>query len=166
MNIIVAVYDDWGIGKDGTQPVILNADRVFFRQITCGATIIAGRRTIEDFPEKRPLPNRQNIVLTKSINNIPGFIVCNSIHEAAELAKNSNDTFVIGGGNVFRQMLPLCDTAYITKIHCTPSSDTFFPNLDSDAEWEMKETIQSGIENGISYDICLYSRKIEREYIT
>lgn len=160
MRIIVAVYDDWGIGKDGTQPLTLNADRLFFKQITRGATIIAGRRTIEDFPGKRPLPNRQNIVLTKGINDIPGFIICNSINEVVELAKDSSDVFVIGGGSVFRQMLPMCDMAYITKVHCTPLSDTFFPNLDLDIEWEAKEVMQSGIENGVSYDICLYSRKV------
>ena len=159
MKLIVAVYDDWGIGKDGTQPLTLNADRAFFKKITCGAMIIAGRRTIEDFPGKRPLPNRQNVVLTKGANGIPGFIVCNSINEATELARNSKDAFVIGGGSVFLQMLPMCDMAYVTKVHCTPLSDTFFPNLDLDAEWEMKETIQSGTENGISYDIYLYSRK-------
>ena len=62
MDLIVAVYDDWGIGKDGTQPVALSADRKFFRETTRGATVIVGRKTLADFPGGKPLPNRVNIV--------------------------------------------------------------------------------------------------------
>ena len=65
MDLIVAVYDDWGIGRDGTQPVALRADRKFFREQTRGATVIAGRRTVADFPGRQPLPNRINIVLSR-----------------------------------------------------------------------------------------------------
>ena len=103
MELIVAVYDDWGIGKDGTQPIALSADRKFFRETTRGA-------------------------------------------------------MVIGGGSIYRQMLPLCDKAYITKVHCTPESDTFFPNLEEDPNWTLAEILQSGEENGIAYEMCLYQR--------
>ena len=67
MELIVAVYDDWGIGRDGTQPVALSADRKFFRTTTRGAMVIAGRRTIEDFPGKQPLPGRVNVALSRSV---------------------------------------------------------------------------------------------------
>ena len=60
MELIVAVYDNWGIGKDGTQPIALSADRKFFRETTRGATVIVGRRTVEDFPGQKPLPGRRN----------------------------------------------------------------------------------------------------------
>ena len=159
MELIVAVYDDWGIGKDGTQPVALSADRKFFRQATKGAMVIVGRRTIEDFPGKQPLPGRVNVALTRKSGEIPGFTVCKSPEEAAELAKTAQRAMVIGGGSIYRQMLPMCDTAYITKVHATPESDTFFHNLDEDPNWELRETIQSGEEDGIAYDICLYKRK-------
>ena len=159
MELIVAVYDDWGIGRDGTQPVALSADRKFFRQETKGAMVIVGRRTIEDFPGKQPLPGRVNVALTRKGGEIPGFTVCKSPEEAAELAKTAQRAMVIGGGSIYRQMLPMCDTAYITKVHTTPVSDTFFHNLDEDPDWELRETIQSGEENGIAYDICLYKRK-------
>ena len=66
MDLIVAVYDDWGIGREGTQPVALSADRKFFRQTTKGAMVIVGRRTLEDFPGKQPLPGRINVALTRS----------------------------------------------------------------------------------------------------
>ncbi len=159
MELIVAVYDDWGIGKDGTQPVALSADRKFFRQTTKGAMVIVGRRTVEDFPGQQPLPGRENVILSRKGAEFPGFTLCASPEEAAELAKNAERAMVIGGGSIYRQMLPMCDTAYVTKVHTLVDSDTFFPNLDQDPDWHLAEVLQSGEENGISFEICLYKRK-------
>ncbi len=159
MELIVAVYEDWGIGKDGTQPVALSADRKFFRETTRGAMVIVGRRTIEDFPGKKPLPGRVNVALTRSDAEIPGFTVCHSPEEAVELAKSADRAMVIGGGSIYRQMLAYCDTAYVTKVHTMVESDTFFPNLDTDPDWHLAEILQSGEENGIAYEMCLYRRK-------
>ena len=159
MELIVAVYDDWGIGKNGTQPIALSADRKFFRETTRGAMVIVGRRTIEDFPGQKPLPGRVNVALTRSGGEIPGFTVCNSPEAAAELAKTAERAMVIGGGSIYRQMLPMCDTAYVTKVHCLPESDTFFPDLDADPSWQLAEVLQSGEENGVLYEMCLYHRK-------
>ena len=158
MELIVAVYEDWGIGADGTQPVALSADRKFFRETTRGAMVIVGRRTIEDFPGQKPLPGRVNVALTRNATEIPGFTVCHSPEEAAKLAAQAPRAMVIGGGSIYRQMLPLCDTAYVTKIHCKPKSDTFFPDLDESPEWKLEEVLQSGEEEGISYEMCLYKR--------
>ena len=158
MELIVAVYDDWGIGKDGTQPIALSADRKFFRETTRGAMVIVGRKTLADFPGGRPLPNRVNVVLTKQDIEIPDVVICHSPEEAVELAKRTERAMVIGGGSIYKQLLPYCDTAYITKVHTTPESDTFFPNLDADAQWKLEEILQSGEENGISYEMCLYKR--------
>ena len=159
MELIVAVYDDWGIGRDGTQPIALSADRKFFRETTRGAMVIAGRKTIADFPGQKPLPGRVNVALSRNADEIPGFILCRSPEEAAELAKAAQRAMIIGGGSNYRQMLPLCDTAYITKVHVTPESDTYFPNLDTDDDWYLAETLQSGEENGIAYEMLLYKRR-------
>ena len=159
MDLIVAVYDDWGIGKDGTQPIHLSADRVFFRETTRGNLVIAGRRTIDDFPGRKPLPGRVNVALTRQNMEIPGFTVCHSPAEVLELTKNHERAFVIGGGSVYREMLPYCDRAYVTRIHVTPESDTFFPDLDRDSQWYLVETLQSGEENGIFYEMQLFQRK-------
>ena len=159
MDLIVAVYEDWGIGRDGTQPVALTADRKFFRSTTKGAAVIVGRRTIEDFPGRKPLPGRVNYVLTRTSQEIPGFTVCLSPEEAAKMAESSEKAFVIGGGSIYRQMMPYCDRAYITKVHCNPGSDTFFPDLDQDPQWFLAETLQQGEENGIAYEMLLYRRK-------
>jgi dihydrofolate reductase len=158
MELIVAVYDDWGIGADGDQPIALSADRKFFRETTKGSTVIVGRKTLAAFPGGRPLPNRVNIVLTRQAADIPGVTVCHSVEEAAAACENAERAFVIGGGTVYRQMLPLCDTAYITKVHVTPASDTYFPDLDKDPQWKCERILQSGEENGISYEMCLYKR--------
>ena len=159
MELIVAVYDDWGIGRDGTQPIALAADRKFFRETTRGAMVIAGRRTIGDFPGQKPLPGRINVALTRSGKEIPGFTTCADTEEAAALAKTAERCFVIGGGSIYRQMLPYCDTAYITKVHVTPESDTFFPNLDEQEDWYLAETLQEGEENGIAYEMLCYRKK-------
>ena len=98
MELIVAVYDDWGIGRDGTQPIALSADRKFFRETTRGAMVIAGRRTIADFPGQKPLPGRVNVALTRQDIDIPGFTVCHSPAEAVALAKTAERAMVIGGG--------------------------------------------------------------------
>ena len=159
MELIVAVYDDWGIGRDGTQPIALTADRKFFRETTRGAMVIVGRRTISDFPGQKPLPGRVNVALSRNADEIPGFTLCRSPEEAVQLAKTAERAFVIGGGSIYQQMMPYCDTAVITKVHCTIPCDTYFPNLDEDPAWERMETVQSGEENGIAYEMCIYKRK-------
>ena len=158
MELIVAVYDDWGIGCCGTQPVALSADRKFFREQTRGAMVIVGRKTLGDFPGGKPLPNRVNVVLTRGTVDMEGVVVCHSPEEAVELAKTADRAMVIGGGSIYRQMLPMCDTAYVTKVHCKPESDTFFHNLDDDPAWKLEQVLQSGEENGVAYEMCLYKR--------
>ena len=158
MELIVAVYDDWGIGKDDTQPIALSADRKFFRETTKGAMVVVGRKTLADFPGGRPLPNRVNVVLTRQDVEIDDVVICHSPEEAVELAKKAERAMVIGGGSIYRQLLPYCDTAYITKVHATPESDTFFPNLDEDKAWQMTQVLLDGEENGIGYEMCLYKR--------
>lgn len=159
MELIVAVYEDWGIGRDGTQPLALKADRRFFRETTRGAAVVAGRRTVEDFPGKKPLPGRQNILLTRKGGDYPGFTLAASVEEVLELTKNTPRTMVIGGGSVYRQMLPLCDRAYVTKVKAAIPCDTWFPNLDEDPDWFLAEALGSGEEDGIAYEFCLYRRK-------
>lgn len=158
MEAIVAVYDDWGIGRDGTQPIALTADRKFFRRTTAGAMVIAGRRTIGDFPGQKPLPGRVNVALTRSGREIPGFQTCADVAQVLALAAQAQRTMVIGGGSVYRQLLPYCDQIYVTKVHTNPESDTFFPDLDQSEDWILTEILESGEENGIPYEMCLYKR--------
>ena len=159
MDLIVAVYDDWGIGRDGDQPVALTADRKFFRRYTAGSTVIVGRKTVGSFPGSAPLPKRRNIVLTRQEMTIPGFETARSPEEAVAMSAGDEKVFVIGGGTVYRQMLPMCEKAVITKVHTTVPCDTWFPNLDESPEWVLEEIIEQGEEDGISYEMCVYVRK-------
>lgn len=159
MELIVAVYDDWGIGCEGTQPVALSEDRKFFRRTTQGAAVIFGRKTFGDFPGGKPLPGRHNILLTQQELQPEGVTVCHSTEEALALAEKEQRTFVIGGGSVYRQLLPYCQRAYVTKVHTMVECDTFFPNLDEDGQWYLSQILQSGEEDGIAYEMCLYCRK-------
>ncbi len=157
MEAIVAVYEDWGIGANGTQPLALSADRKYFRQMTKGACVIVGSRTLQDFPGGKPLPNRVNIVLSRRQDPVAGALLAHSPEQALALAQGK--TMVIGGASVYEQMLPYCDTVYVTKVGTSPKSDVFFHNLDQDPQWICEDPGEEQWEGGISYRFCVYRRK-------
>ena len=160
MDAIVAVYADWGIGAGGTQPIALNADRKFFRRMTQGACVVVGRKTLADFPGGKPLPNRVNLVLTRQELEVEGALVVHSPEEALEAARAHDKVMVIGGASVYRQMLPLCQRVYVTKLSAQPASDVFFPNLDQDPDWVCAGAVEEGgTEDGVSYQFLLYCRR-------
>ncbi len=158
MTIILAADCDWAIGRDGGLLAHIPADMKFFRETTRGAAVIAGRRTVEDFPGKKPLPGRENFLLSRSGGDYPGFTVCASVQEVLERTKHIPRVFVIGGGSVYAQFMEVCDRAYVTKVHTVVPSDTWFPDLDADPKWNLESVLQSGEEDGIPYEMCLYVR--------
>lgn len=158
MEAIVAVYSDWGIGCRGTQPVVLKADRAHFRELTQGAAVIVGHRTLADFPGGRPLKNRVNIVVTRQNIEIEDAIVANSEAEALELAGQFPRTLVIGGASVYRSFMPYLDTVHVTKIDLCPESDSWFDNLDASGDWVLTDRSPDAEENGIRYSFCTYRR--------
>ena len=163
MEAIVAVFADWGIGSEGTQQVVLKADRRHFRELTAGAAVLVGRRTLADFPGGRPLKGRQNLVLTRQDITIDGALVIHDEREAVEAAKAYERCLVIGGASVYRQMLPYVDTVHVTKINLTPVSDSYFHNLDEDPAWQCAKAGPWLEENGIPYCFCTYLRVAEKE---
>ncbi len=163
MEAIVAVYADWGIGEGGTQPVVLKADRRHFREKTDGHAVLVGRKTLEDFPGGKPLPNRENLVLTTRDVEIPGARVVHSTEEALEAAKDCDRCFVIGGASVYRQLLPRIGRVYVTKLEICPESDSFFPDLDADPAWICTEEGERREEDGIGYRFCTYERRSGEE---
>ena len=156
MDAIVAVYSDWGIGADGTQPVVLKADRQHFVELTRGRTVIVGRSTMADFPNGRPLKGRRNIVLTRQNIAIDGAEVA---HSAAEAASLCDDAIVLGGQSVFRDMMPYIDRVFVTKINICPKSDSYFEKLDENADWVIDS--DSGImsEGDTEYSFVCYTRR-------
>ena len=162
MNLIVAVDKEWGIGYKGDLLARVKGDLGNFAKLTTGKIVVLGSNTLATFPGGRVLKNRTNIVLHPDASYAPeGAIVVHSLDELFEELKkyDTKDVFIIGGASVYRQLLPYCDTAYVTKVHCNPGSDTYFPNLDEAEDWYLAETLQSGEENGITYEMLLYKRK-------
>ena len=158
MEAIVAVYTDWGIGCCGTQPVVVPADRKHFRDVTAGAAVIVGRRTLADFPGGRPLKNRTNIVITSQDIEIEGAIVVHSVEEALREAAKTERCLCIGGESVYRQMFPYIDRVYVTKVHATPDCDAFFPNLDEDEAWRIADGGEELDHEGLGYCFMVYER--------
>ncbi len=158
MEAIVAVFSDWGIGSEGTQQLVLKADRAHFRELTAGAAVIVGRRTMEDFPGGRPLKGRDNIVVTRQNVVIEGAEVAHDTAEALALAKKYPRTLVIGGASIYRQFLPYVDTVHITKIDRAPASDSFFENLDASPDWTLSEQGLWQEEDGVRYCFATYTR--------
>ena len=158
MEAIVAVFSDWGIGSEGTQQIVLKADRAHFRELTAGAAVIVGRRTLGDFPGGRPLKGRNNIVVTRQDIKIEGAEVAHSTEEAVALAGKYPRALVIGGASIYRQFLPYVDTVHITKIDRAPRSDSFFENLDASPDWQALEPETWQEENGVRYCFLTYQR--------
>ena len=159
MDAIVAVYSDWGIGDGGTQPVVLKADRRHFRSLTDGSAVIVGRKTLEDFPGGKPLANRFNIVVSRQGINVDGALVVHSTGEALDAAEDFEQCFVIGGASVYMQFFNYLERVYVTKIDIEPQSDSFFPNLDRNPEWECVSQEPWEEEDGIRYCFCTYEKK-------
>lgn len=157
MNVIVAVDENWAIGKDGDQLVYLKEDLKRFRALTGGHTVILGRKTLATFPGGRPLKNRRNLILSRNPQfQAEGAEVFASVEELVKQA--DKDAFVIGGASVYEQLLPYCDTAYITKIHAAFPADTYFPDLDRSDQWQVAEESESLEQDGLSYHYVTYSR--------
>ena len=163
MIMIVAADKNWGIGIKGGLLTNLPEDMKFFRETTKNSVVIMGRKTLVSFPEKKPLKNRVNIVITKSGNvSGEGVIIVSSVEEAAEKAKEYADkkVFVIGGGSVYKQMLKYCDTAYITKIdHVFENADTFIDNMDELDYWKIVEISDVKEYNGMKFNFVTYKRQ-------
>lgn len=161
MNLIVAVDKNWAIGNGNKLLVSIPQDMKFFRETTKGKIVAMGRKTLESFPGGQPLKNRVNIVLTTDKNyKVNGADLVHTIDEMLEELKKypSEDIYVIGGESIYRQLLPYCDTAYVTKIDHAYDADTHFPNLDTDPEWEMTKISDEQTYFDLEYVFTIYER--------
>ena len=158
MEAIVAVFSDWGIGSEGTQQVVLKADRAHFRALTADAAVIVGRRTLADFPGGRPLKGRHNIVLTRRDTPIEGAEIAHSAEAAVRLAAQYPRALVIGGASVYRELLPWVKLVHVTEIDLAPASDSFFENLAASPDWRVADAGDWQEENGLRYCFMTYKR--------
>lgn len=161
MKAIVNVDNNWGIGIGDKLLNHIPADMKFFKDTTTGNVVVMGRATFMTFPGSKALPNRVNIVLTKDGDwTAPDVIVCHSIEELFfQLQRYDTDTvYVIGGSTVYEQLLPYCDTAYVTKVDSKKTADKFFPDLDNMQDWVVKCESESLEHNGTSFKFVTYKK--------
>jgi len=163
MKLILAADENWAIGKDGSLLCHLPGDLKFFKEKTTGKTIIMGRKTLESLPGGKPLPNRENIVLTRQLDYAKeGTYIIHSEKELEEILemRNVDNVMIIGGGTLYQQFLDKCDTCFITKIYEKFEADTFFINLDEREDFEVIWKSEIKEENGIKYQFFEYKRII------
>ena len=162
MNLIAAVDRNWAIGNRGQLLVSIPADHKMFRQETLGKVVVYGRKTLETFPLAQPLDRRENIILSTNPNlQVRHALVVHSIDELLKACGEypSEDIYIIGGASVYRQMLPFCDTAHITKIDYAYDADAWFPNLDEDPDWEITADSDEQTYFDLAYQFLKYERK-------
>lgn len=139
MKLILVMDNDCAIGRNGGLLTRLPDDMKRFRELTQGSVVIMGRKTYESFP-KRPLPNRENLVLSRSAKEIDGAEVFPSVESVLERVKNCDKpVFVIGGAEIYKQLAPHCDEALITRVYESFGGDTFFEDIEHSSEWELAE---------------------------
>lgn len=165
LKAIVAVCDDWGIGLAGDMVVSNRADMRHFVRCTKGCAVLMGRKTLVSFPGGRPLKDRRNVVLTRDASfSREGAETASTVEEALELLSGEPTVWVIGGGEVYRQLLPLCSEAVVTRNHVVRPVDTRFPDLDADPAWELAEVTPEEViacgegDAGVRYDFATYRR--------
>ncbi|NCB05840.1 MAG: dihydrofolate reductase, partial [Clostridia bacterium] len=157
MKAIVAVDEAWGIGKDGSLLFSIPEDMRFFRQTTAGHTVVMGRETLRSLPGGRPLPKRDNIVLSRDPSFSPeGVRVARSLGELAAMLGDEQTVYVMGGESVYRQLLPYCEEALVTRVAASRPADRHFPALEEQPGWTLvgAEPVQS--ETGLSITFCRY----------
>lgn len=160
ISIIVAVSDDWGIGKDNELLWHISEDLKRFKRLTLGKTVVMGKKTWESLP-RRPLPGRKNVVLTDNPNeSIENSVTAYSIEDALGKCEKNEEIFIIGGGSIYRQFMQVADRLYITHVHKKAAADIYFPEIDLNV-WEVteKEEFITDGEECIPYTYTIYERK-------
>ncbi|MFC2298310.1 MAG: dihydrofolate reductase [Prevotella nigrescens] len=152
INIIAAVARNRAIGYNGDMVYFIKEDLRRFRQLTTGHTVIMGRRTFHSLP-KGALPNRRNIVLSRTETNFPGCDVYTSLSEALKHIADNEEAFIIGGASLYKEGLAVANRLYLTEIDAVPPhADVFFPEYD-DGTWQ----IETKEERPATADIPAYT---------
>ena len=157
---IVHADKEWGIGKNNDMMFSLPTDMKFFRQTTSGHTVVMGGKTLRSFPNQKPLKNRVNIVLTRG-QVCDECVVVRSFDELKQEMKRreNEEIFIIGGGEIYKELLPYCHRALVTKVDAVGGAEVFFPNLDKDESFvciQEREPIQ---DNGYTIRFTTYENK-------
>lgn len=162
MNLIVNVDSNWAIGYRGKLLVSIPEDMKFFCSETTGKVVVLGRKTLDTFPGGQPLKNRTNIILTRNPNyQVKGAIICHSVEEVLEELKkyNSEDVYIIGGDSIYKEFLPYCDVAHVTRTDHVYDADAWFPNLEEDPAWVLTGESEEKTYFDLEFRFCRYERR-------
>ena len=162
MNLIVNVDSNWAIGYRGKLLVSIPEDMKFFRSETTGKVVVLGRKTLDTSPGGQPLKNRTNIILTRNPNyQVKGAIICHSVEEVLEELKkyNSEDVYIIGGDSIYKEFLPYCDVAHVTRTDHVYDADAWFPNLEEDPAWVLTGESEEKTYFDLEFRFCRYERR-------
>lgn len=160
LSIIVAIAENNAIGMNNELLWHLSEDLKYFKRTTLGCPVMMGENTWHSLPLK-PLPKRENIVIShREEFSLDNAIVFHSIEDAVEYAKKFENCFIIGGGMIYKTMLPFCDKLYITKVHKSFEADTFFPEIDTKIwELESESEMQKDEPSGLEFQFLVYKKK-------
>lgn len=159
ISIIVAVSDDLGIGRNNDLLWDIPQDMKRFKKLTTGNTVIMGKRTWESLP-KRPLPNRRNIVISDRPGEIiDGAVMAYSIDDAVSKCNEGEEAFIIGGGSIYRQFMPVADRLYITHVHSRTPADVYFPEIDNKVWEAIEKEAFPATESAPAYTYIIYERR-------
>lgn len=171
ISAIVCVDQNWAIGYKGDLLAKIPEDMKFFKEKTTGQTVIMGRKTYDSLPIK-PLPNRENVVITREVykdeysryKDDDGVVYAEleRVSDVLKFVKKhslNSSYFVIGGGQIYKELLPYCDTVYVTKIdYAFENADTYFPNLENIPEWEIESISEIKEYDNIKYRFYTYKK--------
>ena len=162
MNLIVNVDSNWAIGYRGKLLVSIPEDMKFFRSETTGKVVVLGRKTLDTVACGQPLMNRKTIILTRNPNyQVKGAIICHSVEEVLEELKkyNSDDVYIIGGDSIYKEFLPYCDVAHVTRTDHVYDADAWFPNLEEDPAWVLTGESEEKTYFDLEFRFCRYERR-------
>lgn len=158
ISLVVAVASNQVIGKNNQLPWHLPADLKHFKQITTGHAVFMGRKTYDSIG--KPLPNRRNIIISRSVKEIVGCEVAASLEVALQICKEEDEVFIIGGSEIFRESLPIANRIDLTRIHQDVDGDTFFPEIDLQIWQEtQREDFSPDEKNPFSYSFITLNRR-------
>ena len=160
MKLIVAVDEKWGIGKNGDLLLSIPDDMLYYRETTRGKVVVMGYTTLLSLPNSKPAPGRLNLVLADIPGlKVSGAVVCGSMKQLHRMIGQfaPDDVFDVGGGSMYRQLLPYCHAAHITKMRFDGEADTYIPNLDETPGWSVKTESEIKEHDGIYYSFVEYS---------
>ena len=160
ISAIVAVDNNWGIGFNGDLLEHIPEDLKYFKELTSGHIVVMGRKTWDSLP-KKPLPDRLNVVISHSRSLLGMMSFSMPLEEATArmLGDPEAEYFIIGGGQIYKELLPYCDRVYVTKIFKDHANvDTYFPNLDESDEWAPGMCSSLHNYKGLTYQFWQYDR--------